>query len=288
MSRPQPRCSYMALASTPQSESLGAQPRGLRCLSTPESMSKYTPSSLPRSASNSSQNLDSVTRSSGSMGGTSSATNRLKRSAFSEGKLIPLTITGRLTLKAYSLSVVYSSRLESPEPVTRDESRSAKPFGNPDRISKTTMPRRRASRFLYYGPFISAVVSRAVAYPRLPLPCRSHQAQGTGYVRLRHRRTPAGRTRARSSSGGGRSLPARLVPRDPLAPLFVLAAPEGVYPSAVGMPISPPLLRAACPAKMLRNAEISKNLRVTPLCVRSQKPHRGPATRKPLPRNAEG
>jgi hypothetical protein len=39
----------------------------------------------------------------------------------------------------------------------------------------------------------------------------------------------------------------RLVPRDPLAPLFVLAAPEGVYPSAVGMPISPPLLRAACP-----------------------------------------
>jgi hypothetical protein len=38
-----------------------------------------------------------------------------------------------------------------------------------------------------------------------------------------------------------------LVPRDPLAPLFVLAAPEGVYPSAVGMPISPPLLRAACP-----------------------------------------
>src|SRR5215212_11347700 len=131
MSRPQPRCSYIALPSSPQSESLGAQPRGLRCRNTPESRSKYTPSSLPRSFSNDSQNLDSVTRSSGSMGGTSSATNRLKRSAFSEGTLIPLTITGRLTLKAYSLSVVYSSRLESQEPVTRDESRSAKPFGNP-------------------------------------------------------------------------------------------------------------------------------------------------------------
>src|SRR5215217_7430549 len=263
MSRPQPRCSYIALPSSPQSESLGAQPRGLRCRSTPESMSKYAPSSLPRSASSSSQNLDSVTRSSGSMGGTSSATNRLKRSAFSEGKLIPLTITGRLTLKAYSLSVVYSSRLESPEPLTRDESSSAKPFGNPDRLSKTTMPRRRASRFLYYGPFISAGVSRAVAYPRLPVPRRSHQAQGTGYVRLRHRR-PAGRTRARSSSGGGRSLPARLVPRNPLAPLFALAAPEGVYPSAVGMPISP-LFCAACPVKILRNAEISKNLSRAPL-----------------------
>src|SRR5215208_8402648 len=99
-------------------------------------MSKYAPSSLPLSSSKSSQNLDSVTRSSGSMGGTSSATNRLKRSAFSEGTLIPLTITGRLTLKAYSLSVVYSWRLESQEPVTRDESRSAKPFGNPRPVTE--------------------------------------------------------------------------------------------------------------------------------------------------------
>jgi hypothetical protein len=33
----------------------------------------------------------------------------------------------------------------------------------------------------------------------------------------------------------------------PLAPLFALGAPEGVYLSAVGMPVSPPLLRAACP-----------------------------------------
>jgi hypothetical protein len=41
-----------------------------------------------------------------SMGGTSSATNRLNRSALSEGTLIPLTITGRLTLEPYSLSVV--------------------------------------------------------------------------------------------------------------------------------------------------------------------------------------
>src|SRR5215212_10252556 len=110
---------------------IDAQPRGLRCLKTPESMSKNAPSSLPLSSSNSSQNLDSVTRSAGSMGGTSSATNRLKRSARMDDTLIPLTITGRLTLKAYSLSVVYSSRLESPEPVTRDESKSAKPFGNP-------------------------------------------------------------------------------------------------------------------------------------------------------------
>src|SRR5215213_8766800 len=226
MSRPQPRCSYMALASTPQSDSLGAQPRGLRFLSTPESMSKNAPSSFPRSASKDSQNSDSVTRSSASIGGTSSATKRLKRSAFSEGKLIPLTITGRLTLKAYSLSVVYSSRLESPEPLTRDESKSAKPFGNPDRLSKTTMPRRRASRFLYYyGPCISAGVSRSVAYPRLPVPRRSPQAQGTGYVRLRPRRTPAGRTRARSSSGGGRSLPVRLVPRNPLASPFRACCP---------------------------------------------------------------
>jgi hypothetical protein len=41
--------------------------------------------------------------------------------------------------------------------------------------------------------------------------------------------------------------PARRVLRDPPSALFVLAAPEGVYPSAVGMPISLPLLRAACP-----------------------------------------
>jgi hypothetical protein len=53
-------------------------------------------------------------------------------------------------------------------------------------------------------------------------------------------------------------------------------------------PSLPLLCARHAPAKMLRNAEISKNLRVTPLCVRSQKPHRGPATRKPLPRNAEG
>ena len=53
--------------------------------------------------------------------------------------------------------------------------------------------------------------------------------------------------------------PARRVLRDPpRAPFFALAAPEeGVYLSAVGVPISPPLLRAACPAKTLRNAEIS-------------------------------
>src|SRR5215207_7676915 len=41
--------------------------------------------------------------------------------------------------------------------------------------------------------------------------------------------------------------PARCVLRDPPSALFVLAAPEGVYLSAIGMPISPPLLRAACP-----------------------------------------
>src|SRR5215213_1804076 len=46
MSRPQPRCSYIALPSSPQSESLGAQPRGLRCLKTPESMSKNAPRQL--------------------------------------------------------------------------------------------------------------------------------------------------------------------------------------------------------------------------------------------------
>ena len=46
--------------------------------------------------------------------------------------------------------------------------------------------------------------------------------------------------------------PARRVLRDPLAPLFALAAPEGVYFFAIGMPISPPLRRAACPRQ---NAE---------------------------------
>ena len=70
---------------------------------------------------------------------------------------------------------------------------------------------------------------------------------------------------------------------------FALAAPEGVYLSAIGIPISLPLCCARrAPAKMMRNAEISKNLRVTPLYVRSQKSQRGPATCKPLPRTAEG
>jgi hypothetical protein len=64
------------------------------------------PRAWPRSSSNSSQNLDSGRRSSALIGGTSSATNRLNRSARSDGMLIPLTITGRFTLKAYSLSVV--------------------------------------------------------------------------------------------------------------------------------------------------------------------------------------
>ena len=60
--------------------------------------------------------------------------------------------------------------------------------------------------------------------------------------------------------------PARRVLRDPPSALFVLAAPEGVYLSAIGMPMSLPLLCARrAPAKMLRNAEISKNLRVSPL-----------------------
>ena len=38
--------------------------------------------------------------------GTSMDTNRLNRTARSDGTLIPLTITGCFTLKAYSLSVV--------------------------------------------------------------------------------------------------------------------------------------------------------------------------------------
>jgi hypothetical protein len=54
----------------------------------------------------------------------------------------------------------------------------------------------------------------------------------------------------------------------PLAPLFALAGPEGVYLSAVGMPISPPLLCAwRAPAKILSNPEISKNLSRAPLYV---------------------
>jgi hypothetical protein len=54
--------------------------------------------------------------------------------------------------------------------------------------------------------------------------------------------------------------PARRVLGDPpSAPFsFALAAPEGVYLSAVGVPISTPLLCARrAPAKTMRNAEIS-------------------------------
>jgi hypothetical protein len=53
--------------------------------------------------------------------------------------------------------------------------------------------------------------------------------------------------------------PARRVLRDPpSAPLFfALAAPEGVYLSAVGVPISTPLLRATCPRQ---NAEKCRDL----------------------------
>jgi hypothetical protein len=52
-----------------------------------------------------------------------------------------------------------------------------------------------------------------------------------------------------------------------------LAAPEGVYPSAVGMPISPPLLRAVCPRQ---NTEKYRDLK---------KSHQGPATCELLPRS---
>jgi hypothetical protein len=84
--------------------------------------------------------------------------------------------------------------------------------------------------------------------------------------------------------------PARRVLRDrPSAPFsFALAAPEGVYLSAVGVPISTPLLRAACPRQNDEKCRDLEHLKGTPLYVRSQKPHRGPATRKPLPRTAEG
>src|SRR5215212_9770137 len=84
--------------------------------------------------------------------------------------------------------------------------------------------------------------------------------------------------------------PARRVLRDPpSAPFsFALAAPEGVYLSAVGVPISPPLLRAACPRQNDEKCRDLEHLKGTPVYVQSQKAHRGPATRKPLPRNAEG
>ena len=51
--------------------------------------------------------------------------------------------------------------------------------------------------------------------------------------------------------------PARRVLRDPpSAPFsFALGAPEGVYLSAVGVPISTPLLRAACPRHAQTAAE---------------------------------
>jgi hypothetical protein len=158
-----------------------------------------------------------------------------------------LTITGRLTLKAYSLSVVYSSRLESQEPVTRDErSRSAKPFGNPDRLSKTTMPRRRASRFCTTGLLFRPASPGPSPTPvfRYPADLTRHSGQDTYASATADPRQANSRTQQQQRR---RSVSTRLVPRDPLAPLFVLAAPEGVYPSAVGMPISPPLLRAACP-----------------------------------------
>src|SRR5215217_5260182 len=86
------------------------------------------------------------------------------------------------------------------------------------------------------------------------------------------------------------SLPARHVLRDPprARPLFALGAPEGVYLSAVGMPISPPLVRAARPRQNDEKClDLKKPQGDLALCAIS-KPHRGPATRKPLPRNAEG
>ena len=64
--------------------------------------------------------------------------------------------------------------------------------------------------------------------------------------------------------------PARRVLRDPLERLlFALAAPEGVYPSTVGMPISPPLLRAACPRQNTEKCRDLKNLRAGPRYVRT-------------------
>ena len=85
--------------------------------------------------------------------------------------------------------------------------------------------------------------------------------------------------------------PARRVLRGPpSAPFsFALAAPEeGVYLSAVGVPISTPLLRAACPRQNDEKCRDLEHLKGTPLYVQSQKPHRSPAIRKPLPRIAEG
>jgi hypothetical protein len=69
---------------------------------------------------------------------------------------------------------------------------------------------------------------------------------------------------------------------------FALGAPEGVYLSAVGMPISPPLVRAARPRQNDEKClDLKKPQGDLALCAIS-KPHRGPDTRKPLPRNAEG
>jgi hypothetical protein len=85
--------------------------------------------------------------------------------------------------------------------------------------------------------------------------------------------------------------PARRVLRDPpRAPPFL----SRLLPlrACISLPSVCPSLPLFCarraPAKMPKNAEISKNLRGNPALCAISKSQRGPATRKPLPRTAEG
>jgi hypothetical protein len=146
--------------------------------------------------------------------------------------------------------------LKSPDAVTKDERRSAKPFRNPDRLSKTTMPRWRASRFSYYGPVISAGVCRApsrTAVFRYPADLPRHRGHDT-YASTVAPRQANSRTRYRRRSVSLPRPPCRATPLCPFSRLLLLRACISL-PSVCS---SLPFCARCAPAKMMRNDEISR------------------------------